>query len=76
MITNRVGLEQTPRSAASDLGLHYLFKPACLNMVNMIYSQLLLSRSPRDSEILQDIRSPTYQICRIEEKIKSINFDS
>ena len=34
-----------------------------------IYSQLSLSRNPRDSEILRDLRISTYQISRIEEKI-------
>ena len=33
------------------------------------YSHLLLSRSNGLSEILRDIRTSTYQICRIEEKI-------
>ena len=33
------------------------------------YSRLSLSRSPRGSEILRDIHTLTYQICRIEEKI-------
>ena len=35
----------------------------------MTYSRLSLSRIPRDSEILRDIRTSTYQICRIEEKL-------
>ena len=42
---------------------------ALIRVLNFIYSQLLLSRSPRDSEIIQDICSSKYQICRIEEKI-------
>ena len=34
------------------------------------YSRLQLSRSPRDPlKYLRDIRTSTYQICRIEEKI-------
>ena len=33
-----------------------------------IYSRLSLSRSPRDSKILRDIRTSTYQTCRIEKK--------
>ena len=33
------------------------------------YSRLIISNSKGLSEILQDIRTSTYQICRIEEKI-------
>ena len=35
----------------------------------MIYSRLSIFLIPRDSETLRDIRTSTYQICRIEEKI-------
>ena len=35
---------------------------------SLMYSRLSLSRIPRDTEILRDIRTSTYQICRIEEK--------
>ena len=34
-----------------------------------IQSTLVISNSKRLSEILRDIRSSTYQVCRIEEKI-------
>ena len=34
-----------------------------------IQSTLVISNSKGPSEILQDIRTSTYQICRIEEKI-------
>ena len=34
-----------------------------------IQSTLIISNSKRLSEILRDIRTSTYQICRIEEKI-------
>ena len=37
------------------------------------YSRLSLSRNPRDYEILRDIRTSTYQNCRIEEKNNSNN---
>ena len=37
--------------------------------VRLHYSRLSLSRISRDYEILQDIRTSTYQICRIEEKM-------
>ena len=36
------------------------------------YRRLSLSRSPRDSEIIRDIRTSTYQVCRIEEQINRI----
>ena len=31
-VTNRVDLDETPRSAASHLGLHCLFRPVCLTI--------------------------------------------
>ena len=34
-----------------------------------MYSRLVTSNSKGPSEILRDIRTSTYQICRIEEKI-------
>ena len=37
------------------------------------YSRLSLSRIPRDSETLQDIRTSKYQSCRSEENNKSSN---
>ena len=36
---------------------------------NEIQSTLVISNSKGLSEILRDIRSSTYQVCRIEEKI-------
>ena len=38
-----------------------------------IQSTLVISNSNGLSEILRDIRSSTYQVCRIEEKINLIN---
>ena len=41
-----------------------------------IQSTLVISKSKGLSEILQDIRTSTYQICRIEEKIiRTTTFD-
>ena len=37
--------------------------------VLLLHSTLVISNSKRLSEILRDIRTSTYQICRIEEKI-------
>ena len=31
-VANSVDPDQTPRSAASDLGLHYLLRPVCPNI--------------------------------------------
>ena len=38
----------------------------------VMYSRLSLSQIPRDSEILRDIRTCTYRICRTEEKINRL----
>ena len=35
---------------------------------NIVQSTLVISKSKGLSEILRDIRIPTYQICRLEEK--------
>ena len=40
-----------------------------LSSANQIQSTLVISNSKGLSEILRDIRTSTYQICRIEEKI-------
>ena len=40
---------------------------------NLIQSTLVISNSKGLSEILRDIRSSTYQICRIEEKKIRLN---
>ena len=32
LVANSVDTDQTPHEAASDLGLHYLLRPACLNI--------------------------------------------
>ena len=41
-----------------------------------MYSRLVISNSKGLSEILRDIRTSTYQICRIEEKIiRTTTFD-
>ena len=37
-VANSVDPDQTPRSAASDLGLHYLLRPVCPNKKNKRYS--------------------------------------
>ena len=39
----------------------------------MVQSTLVISKSKGLSEILRDIRTLTYQICRTEEKNKSNN---
>ena len=41
----------------------------CIPIPNYIQSTLVISNSKGLSEILRDIRSSTYQVCRIEEKI-------
>ena len=41
--------------------------------VNNIQSTLVISKSKGLPEILRDIRTSTYQLCTIEEKIKSNN---
>ena len=41
----------------------------CLCITWLIQSTLVISNSKGLSEILRDIRSSTYQVCRIEEKI-------
>ena len=40
-----------------------------INIYIYIQSTLVISNSKGLSEILRDIRSSTYQVCRIEEKI-------
>ena len=40
-----------------------------ISSTKLLYSRLSLSRSSRDSEILRDIHTSTYQNCIIEEKI-------
>ena len=45
------------------LGMH---KPL---LILQVQSTLVISNSKGLSEILRDIRSSTYQVCRIEEKI-------
>ena len=37
-------------------------------LYNDIYSTLIISKSKELSEIIRDIRTSSYQICRIEEK--------
>ena len=39
----------------------------------MVQSTLVISKSKELSEILRDIRTSTYQICKTEEKNKSNN---
>ena len=56
-MANCIDPDQVPRSAACDRGLHYL------------QSTLVISNSKGLSEILGDIRTSRYQICRIEKKI-------
>ena len=51
--------------AASFAKLVILLHPCCTE----IQSTLVISNSKGLSEILRDIRTSTYQICRIEEKI-------
>ena len=41
----------------------------CLKVKNLVQSTVVISKSKGLSEILQDIRTSTYQICRIEEKL-------
>ena len=41
----------------------------CKQLIKLIKSTLVISNSKGLSEILRDIRTSTYQICRIEEKI-------
>ena len=41
----------------------------CILMYVYVQSTLVISNSKGLSEILRDIRSSTYQVCRIEEKI-------
>ena len=50
----------------ANISWHFhILKPSKLQ----IQSTLVISNSKRLSEILRDIRTSTYQICRIEEKI-------
>ena len=46
------------------------FITAADDIINRIQSTLVISNSKGLSEILRDIRTSTYQICRNEEKIK------
>ena len=41
----------------------------CLVLIYVVQSTLVISNSKRLSEILRDIRTSTYQICRIDEKL-------
>ena len=60
-------------NAASDQSLHclpivqLLLNTAAITM--KIQSTVVISNSKGLSEILRDIRTSTYQICRIEEKL-------
>ena len=49
----------------------YFLNFVCLNVSSIMDIQptLVISNSKGLSEILRDIRSSTYQVCRIEEKI-------
>ena len=42
---NSVAPDQTPRSAASDLGLHSLFRPVCSNTLDKYGIIVLLVKS-------------------------------
>ena len=49
---------------------------SCLSIITNIQSTLVISNSKGLSEMLRDIRTSTYQICRIEEKIiRTTTFD-
>ena len=48
---------------------YYLLIINCIFIKTDIQSTLVISNSKGLSEILRDIRSSTYQVCRIEEKI-------
>ena len=41
-MTNNVDPDQTPRSAASDLGLHCLQMPVCINTILRVITAFLL----------------------------------
>ena len=49
--------------------LHTSIKLSNMNIEMKVQSTLVISNSKGLSEILRDIRSSTYQVCRIEEKI-------
>ena len=55
-VANRVDPDQTPRSAASDQGLHCLLRPVCPNMKNM-YDNLIRSNP------LENILDPPVHHC-------------
>ena len=61
-------LKKPQYKSASILNLRFV------NVRNLnIQSTLVISKSQESSEILPDIRTSTYQICRIEEKNKLNN---
>ena len=63
------------KSIHSGIELLFFFTCFIENLLNFslplshIQSTLVISNSKGLSEILRDIRSSTYQVCRIEEKI-------
>ena len=53
-MANSVDTDQTPHSAASDLGLHYLLRPICLNTKGK-YGSLIYTTSSDDTIPYQSI---------------------
>ena len=59
---------------------HLLFNKSLVTRIRAafrfkIYSRLVISKSKGFSEILRDIRTSTYQICRIVEKLNQTSFN-
>ena len=50
--------------------LYNLIQPPAAAYADIIQSTIIISKSKGLSEILRDIRTSTYRICRTEEKLK------
>ena len=64
-MANSVDPDQTPRSAASDLGLHCLLRPICPNRVFTVYDGIIIAfiaLSERDDRINILLISPPKHI--------------
>ena len=66
-LTNNISFEQLD-PVLQIIHIHFKTEPFYIQRSNLIQSTLVISNSKGLSEILRDIRSSTYQVCRIEEK--------